>query len=194
MCWNFNNGVQPKPLPVFQRRLGGRPQVSCRDFRREVCWKSKKVGDFLGIRFLTLRPDQWILKSSARCAVVTPLVDAKSDGGNPNFMAQTAGHTYTTSAKMSNPQDNKSYSYYIILLCLWRYMYITHMNLCIYIYEYDWICIYAYIEVIMMSSCNYYPGCRSYRPVVAEVLAGTPLLSMPPIPMPPPAPAEIVAR
>ena len=84
--------------------------------------------------FLTLRPDQWILKSSARCAVVTPLVDAKSDGGNPNFMAQTAGHTYTTSAKMSNPQDNKSYSYYIILLCLWRYMYITHMNLCIYIY------------------------------------------------------------
>ena len=134
VCWNFNNGVQPKPLPAFQRRLGGRPQVSCRDFRREVCWKSKKVGDFLGIRFLTLRPDQWILKSSARCAVVTPLVDAKSDGGNPNFMAQTAGHTYTTSAKMSNPQDNKSYSYYIIWLCLWRYMYITHMNLCIYIY------------------------------------------------------------
>ena len=46
VCWNFNNGVQPKPLPAFQRRLGGRPQVSCRDFRREVCWKSKKSGRF----------------------------------------------------------------------------------------------------------------------------------------------------
>ena len=30
-CWNFNNGVQPKPLPAFQRRLDGRPQVSSRD-------------------------------------------------------------------------------------------------------------------------------------------------------------------